>query len=122
MAHVFRKANCAHYKTVHDIEHGPEGHCIIFFESLDQHKSHLEKVLDELNVSGGTVSSLREVDVLLSILYPLESEMNPEGLLHKMDFIKRDGLAVFVSHLNCIGGPDIVHEWQYDSLAESEPN
>ena len=119
---MFRKAKCAHHKTVHYIKHGPEGHCVIFFEGLDQHKSHLKEVLDELNVSGRTVSSLREVNVLLAILYPLESEMNPEGLLQKMELIKWNGLAIFVSHLNCICGRNIVHERQYDGLAESEPN
>ena len=62
---MFREVEGAHHETEKEIIHGLKGYCVIFSESLDQHKSHLKEVLDELNAFGGLVSPLWEVDVKL---------------------------------------------------------
>lgn len=77
VAHVFRKVEGTHHETEHDIKHGQERNRVIFAEGLDQHKRHLEYVFEDLNVFDGTVSSLGEIYVLVSFLFPLESKMNP---------------------------------------------
>ena len=117
---MLREIESTHHETEHDIEHCQERHCVIFAKGLNQHKGHLEDILDNLNDFGSAVSSLGEVDVLFPIIFQLESEMSKEGLYKKVGFFECFGLTISIPQINDVGRINIEHEGHNDGLTESK--